>query len=80
MLPEGVDDLPSFPRTHQLQVLDVDGGADGHVRDLAMHVLDLDVDAALGDVSRLPDALGRGLDHLPRRELLQFPRGRGVVG
>jgi hypothetical protein len=67
VLPEGVDDLPSLARTHQVEVFDIDGGADGHVRDLAMHVLDLDLDAAIGDVSRSPDALRRGLDHLPRR-------------
>ena len=44
-----------------------------------MYVLDLDLDAAIGNVSRLPDPLRRGLDHLPRRKLLQFPGGRSVV-
>jgi hypothetical protein len=40
-----------------------------------MQVLDLDFESAIRDISRLPDALRRGLDHLPRRELLQFPGG-----
>ena len=78
-LPEGVDDLPPLTRTHQVQVLDVDGGADGHVRDLAVDVLDFDFDSAIRYVSRLPDPLRRGLDHVLRRELLQFPWGRSVI-
>jgi hypothetical protein len=41
-LPEGVDDLPPFTRTHEVQVLDVHVGADGHVRDLAVDVVDFD--------------------------------------
>ena len=53
-LPEGVDDLPPLTR-HQVQVLDINGGADGHVRDLAVDVLDFDFDSAIRYVSRLPD-------------------------
>ena len=46
-LPEGVDDLPAFTRTHEVQVLDVDVGADCDVRDLAVDVLDFDFEPAI---------------------------------
>jgi hypothetical protein len=78
-LPEGVDDFPPLTRPHQVQVLDVDGGADGYVRNLVVDVLDFDFDAAIRHVSCLPDPLRRRLDHLLRGELLKFPWGRGVI-
>src|SRR5215213_1218138 len=74
--PQGVDDLPAVACVHELEVLDVDGRADGRVRDRAVQVLDLDLDATVARVFALAFAAGCGLDHLPCREGCQ-PFGAG---
>jgi hypothetical protein len=63
-------------RVHELEVLDVDGRANGRVRDRAVQVLNLDLDATVARVFALALAACRGLDHLQCRERCQ-PFGVG---
>ena len=74
--PQGVDDLPAVACVHELEVLDVDGRANGRVRDRAVQVLNLDLDATVARVFALALTACRGLDHLQCRERCQ-PFGVG---
>src|SRR3954462_10391816 len=67
-LPERVDDLPPCGGADEMEVLVVDGRAGDRRGDVAEDVDDLDLDQAVGDVSRPADAFGCPRDHLGRRE------------
>jgi hypothetical protein len=55
--PQGVDDLPAVAGVHELEVLDVDGRANGRVRDRAVQVLNLDLPTTPLDPDNRPGQL-----------------------
>src|SRR3954452_24522720 len=70
--PEGVHDLPAPGRAHEVNVLAVDRRADERCGDRAVHLLDLDLDAAVARVARATNALARRPDHPIRARLVEL--------